>query len=312
MKLKEFFYFPKSDRSVLLLLIVVSAILLAVIHGLGGSESLTSGAEEDSVGFSNDERGRQGMFRRYGYAEGYGSGFGDGYYAGGAASEGKLVTFDPNTADSTTLLGIGLSPWQVRNIYKYRARGGVYRTPRDFAKLYGLTQKQYLELEPYIKISDDYRPAAELYAGEEPPQYERDTTKYPLKLKPGQYVMLNRVDTTQLKKVPGIGSYYASKITKYGQRLGGYVSVAQLHEVEGVPDEAFPYFKVDTTKVKKLNLNTLTLAQLKAHPYIDFFQARAICDYRRMYGPLKSLEDLSLMKEFPPQVRHRLQPYVTF
>lgn len=37
--------------------------------------------------------------------------------------------FDPNTADSTALLRLGLSPWQVRNIYKYRARGGRYHRP---------------------------------------------------------------------------------------------------------------------------------------------------------------------------------------
>ena len=64
--------------------------------------------------------------------------------------------FDPNTADSTQLLRLGLQPWQVRNIYKYRAKGGIYRQKEDFARLYGLTVKQYRELEPYIRISNDY------------------------------------------------------------------------------------------------------------------------------------------------------------
>ena len=40
-----------------------------------------------------------------------------------AVPEEKVETFpfDPNTADSTTLLRLGLAPWQVRAIYKYRA-----------------------------------------------------------------------------------------------------------------------------------------------------------------------------------------------
>src|SRR3712207_9469155 len=41
-----------------------------------------------------------------------------------------LFDFDPNTADSTQFLALGLRPWQVRNIYKYRAKGGIYQIGR--------------------------------------------------------------------------------------------------------------------------------------------------------------------------------------
>lgn len=304
MKLKEFFYFNKSDRSVLVFLVVVAMVLACLFYGLGDRQEWTEAETEDSL------RSEGRLFRdRKDYFSGE---RGQGSYGYGYAPETELFTFDPNTADSTTLLRLGLAPWQVRNIYKYRSRGGVYRTKQDFARLYGLTVEKYRELEPYIQINGDYRPAAELYGDDEAPTYERDTLKYPIKLKHGEYVVLNIADTTTLKKVPGIGSYYARQIMNYGLRLGGYVSVAQLREVGCVPEETFSYFRVDSLRVKKLNLNTLTLNQLKAHPYIDFFQARAICDYRRMNGPLKSLEDLKLLKEFPPQVRQRLRPYVEF
>ena len=74
----------------------------------------------------------------------------------------KLVVFDPNTADSTTLLSLGLQRWQVRNIYRYRRAGGIYRRKEDFARLYGLTAGQYRQLEPYIRIGADYQPAVTL------------------------------------------------------------------------------------------------------------------------------------------------------
>ena len=64
------------------------------------------------------------------------------YYAV-ESSKAERFPFDPNSADSTQLLRLGLQPWQVRNIYKYRAKGGVYRSKEDFARLYGLTVKQY-------------------------------------------------------------------------------------------------------------------------------------------------------------------------
>lgn len=226
--------------------------------------------------------------------------------------EGRRVErfpFDPNTADSTQLLRLGLQPWQVRNIYKYRARGGVYRRPQDFARLYGLTQKQYRELEPYIRISDDYQPAA-LLVDEQTSQ--RDTLKYPVKVTALQSVNVNTTDTMQLRKVPGVGEAFARRIIRYGQRLGGYVSSEQLREIEDFPDSAVRYFRVEPVVVRKLAVNRLTLQQLQRHPYISFYQAKAIIDYRRLHGPLHSLQDLSLNKDFPADAIRRLEPYVEF
>ena len=115
-----------------------------------------------------------------------------------------------------------------------------------------------------------------------------------------------------LRKVPGIGSYYARRIVSYRERLGGFVDVEQLREIEGFPEDAMKYFHVTAGNTRRLNLNKLTLAQLKAHPYINFYQARDIVDYRRLKGPLRSLNDLRLLANFPPEVIKKLEPYVEF
>ena len=221
----------------------------------------------------------------------------------------ETFPFDPNTADSTQLLRLGLEPWQVRNIYKYRARGGIYRKKEDFARLYGLTVKDYRRLEPYIRISSDYLPASTLVKEE---HVERDTLRYPVKIGEGEQVVLNTADTTELRKVPGIGAYYAARIVRYGQRLGGYVSVDQLDEIEDFPQETKKYFVIEDAHPQQLNVNQLTLQQLRKHPYINFYQAKAIVDYRRLHGNLKSLQELRLSKDFPPEAIERLTPYVTF
>jgi hypothetical protein len=67
----------------------------------------------------------------------------------------NLHPFDPNTASEQQLLSLGLSPRHVRNILKYRSRGGRFRKKEDFARLYGLTLKQYRQLEPYIAIQPE-------------------------------------------------------------------------------------------------------------------------------------------------------------
>lgn len=297
--IKEFFYFPKSDRRAMIFLlavVVLSAVVVGIMDKGGMSSQL---ARTDSL--TADSSIRKAAVRR-----------GVQYIYNVETVRRKLSAFDPNTADSTLLLSLGLQPWQVRSIYRYRAKGGIYRQPSDFTRLYGLTVKQYKELLPYIHISDEYKPAAEVYGRTDAVRSGRDTLRYPVKLQPGQYVTLDDADTASLRKVPGIGRYYASRIVRYRNDLGGYVSVAQLSEIEGIPEAALSYFRVTGGAVRKLNLNRLTLNELKHHPYINFYQARRIIDYRRLKGPLHSIDDLRLLKDFSQRDIERLRPYVEF
>ena len=135
---------------------------------------------------------------------------------------------------------------------------------------------------------------------------------YQQKIRKGEHVVLNMADTTALKTIPGIGPYFARKIVQYGERLGGYVSVDQLDEIEDFPLDAKDYLTIVNPSPRKLNLNRLSLNELKRHPYINYFQARAITDYRRLHGPLTSLDDLRLSKDFPQEAIDRLMPYVEF
>lgn len=298
--MKTFFYLQRNDRRAIMATLIVLAVAvgLTIYIGDGGKTAATTQADSTATA-PNRNQGNGGGQQAVAY-----------YDTGGRRAE--LFPFDPNTADSTQLLRLGLTPWQVRNIYKYRAAGGIYRQPRDFARLYGLTAGQYRRLEPYIRISDDYRPAAEAYPAEPRPAYVRDTTRYPLKLKPGQHVALNTADTALLKRVPGIGSGFARAIVRYRERLGGFYSTAQLMEIGNFPQSALPYFTADPSLCRKLNVNRLTLSQLRRHPYIGFYQAKTIIDHRRLHGPLRSLDDLRLYKDFPPETIERLRHYIEF
>ena len=294
--IREFFYLQKSDRRVVLTLLAVMVVALGIIFLTGGERDGET-ASGDSLALRQNSKKQSNTY----------------YYV--APKKVERFAFDPNTADSTQLLRLGLQPWQVRNIYKYRAAGGIYREPKDFAKLYGLTVKQYRELEPYIHISSDYLPASTLVERKQASQsVVRDSSQhhYPVKIRKTEQVVLNTADTTTLKTIPGIGPYFARKIVQYGQRLGGYVSIDQLDEIEGFPQEAKHYLVINQPQTQKLNVNRMTLDELKRHPYISFFQAKAITDYRRLHGPLHSLNELRLSKDFPPEAIKRLLPYVAY
>ena len=297
MFLKEFFYLQKSDRKVLLTLLFLMAVALIVFWTVGGQYDRTE-SEPDTLREAPQTFSSRKPHQRHSYYK----------------TEERVVErfpFDPNTADSTQLLRLGLSPWQVRNIYKYRAKGGIYRKPEDFAKLYGLTVKQYKSLQPYIRISEDYQPAATLYNNTRE-EYVRDTLKYPVKLKESEHIILNLADTNQLKKVPGIGSGWARQIVAYRERLGGFYSTDQLLDIEGFPEDALPYLQIQNPQLRKIHVNKLTLNQLRQHPYIGFYRAKAIVDYRRLKGNLKSLNELSLHKDFSREAIQRLEHYVEY
>lgn len=305
MHIREFFYINKSDRTALVVLLVFAVIVSGLILLLGSHDGHTLFSEADSVATENPFR--QSANRRDAKTE--------EYIPTTTAKNAERFAFDPNTATSEELLRLGLKAWQVKNIMKYRERGGIYRKSSDFARLYGMTKAQYEELEPYIRISDDHRPAAEAFSQaaerEEGPAL-RDTLRFPVKLREGERLSLDKIDTLNLLKVPGIGRYYARKIVEYGQRLGGYVDVGQLTEIDGFPEESLHYFTVGEGRVRKLKLNTLTLNQLRSHPYLNFYQARAIVDRRRLHGNFKNLDELRLLSEFPDEAISRLAPYVEF
>ena len=187
MSFKDFFYFNKSDRKALLFLLLLGIGATILFYVFSDPKNIDANTPIHDTVFAY----RDAHVDRYGQQPAV-------YYR----VEGRqieLFPFDPNTADSTALLRLGLQPWQVRNIYKYRAAGGVYRQRSDFARLYGLTQKQYRTLEPYIHIGSDYQPAAEAVASvNKTANYGRDTLRFPVKIKSSEHISVNTADTIDL------------------------------------------------------------------------------------------------------------------
>ena len=219
--------------------------------------------------------------------------------------------FDPNSADSLDFRRLGLPGWMARNITRYRERGGRFRRPEDFRKIYGLTDEQYAALEPYIRIApqDTARPTPpRIYTA----QAERDTLARPYKYPIGTVIELNRADTVELKKIPGIGSGIARLITSYRQRLGGFYALEQLREIDLDPELLRPWLRIDTTAIRRLNLNRVSIDRLRRHPYFNFYQAKAIVEWRKKHGPLRNLKVFALYEEFTAADFERMRHYVCF
>ena len=222
----------------------------------------------------------------------------------------KLTMFDPNTADSTTFLSLGLPSWMIKNILHYRHKQGKFRHPEDFRKIYGLTEEQYQTLHPYIQITEDFsskdKDTIRLLTAQ---SIQRDTL---VKYQPGTVVSLNSADTTELKKIPGVGSNIARMIVNYRERLGGFCRIEQLQEIHLKAERLRPWFSIDTHQIHRINLNKAGMERMMRHPYINYYQAKVIIEYRKKKGILKSLKQLSLYEEFTPIDLERIEPYICY
>lgn len=265
------------------------------------------------------------------------------YYAVDA-SQPESFPFDPNEADSTQLLRLGLAPFQVRSIYRYRAKGGRFSTKDDFRRIYRLTNEQWEHLAPLIRIARKYQlvdlsPEPSRTVSASQPRGDRNTasgkpvisssatsdseftsvsshklhSKYPVKLVGDEVLDVNLADSAQLCRVPGIGPYFSRKIVQYRKRLGGYVSTAQLLEIEDFPADAVAWLVVaDSLSVQKLSLNHLTTRKLMKHPYMGYYRASDIENHKRIYGRVPDLDALRQMPHFSEEDIKRLEPYLEF
>ena len=335
MQFSDFFRFSKNDR-------IVCAWLFAIVACVVGIWALGNNDKDEEL----DSAYRQGQVPRSGLYDGQANSRAKISEPQGQSSD--LHPFDLNIASPDELLALGFSEREIRSVMNYRAKGGIYRTVEQMSKISGMTKGEYDRLAPYFYVSDEFRPASDFvtmpqkrrsYSSDynrprtantrsnvplpsynssgstapsasssvpSPPRYESN------QLKPGERIPLNASDTTALKRIPGIGAVRAKQIVDYREKLGGFVSVQQLDDLQNIPADVQAYLSFDHVPLRKININTLPINRLVMHPYITFYQAKAIKDYIQKNGPLKSLSQLSLNKNFTDTDIQRLEPYLEY
>lgn len=295
---KDFFYYTKSERRVILLLLAIALLLLgiwAIMEYLRPVEVPVTLSESEEIDSFLANLEEQEKIRKS--------------HTPKNEISAVLQPFDPNTADSVLLRQLGLPVYIVRNILKYRAKGGVFRSPESFSRIYGLKEEVYQKLKPYITIA----PLVSVsHVRTDIFRQLKDTIPYIPKYEEGTIVDLNKADTSILKRIPGIGSTLARMIVVYRQRLGGFYDVSQLQEVPHVGVELNKWFVVTPAGLHKIQVNSASLDKLRSHPYMDFYKAKAIMEYRRKRGKIKGLSQLSMFEEFTEKDLKRLSPYLTF
>ncbi len=221
---------------------------------------------------------------------------------------GELFDFNPNNLAIKDWMRLGLSEKQAAGIKKYEAKGGKFRTLADVKKMYPISAEMYQRIEPHIRL-----PNAEqnkFGASQDNIAKKEIIPRSPVN------VELNGADSSTLVTIRGIGPSFATRIIKYRNQLGGFISISQLKEVYGVDsakfDQILPQVSLNSQSINKININRCTFEQLKTFPYLKFKQSNAIIAYRTQHGYFKSIADLNKIAILTPELIQKITPYLNF
>jgi competence protein ComEA len=219
----------------------------------------------------------------------------------------SLFYFDPNTLGIPGWQKLGVKEKTATGIRHYIEKGGRFRQPEDINKIWGLSTAMKERLLPYIKISSDNTTTN--FVKSNYPAYEKK--EYQKKVP--RTVDVNTGDTSAFIDLPGIGSKLAARIINFREKLGGFYSVQQVSETFGLPDSTFqkirPFLQLSAGEIKKININTVTLEELKLHPYIRWQLANVIIQYRNQHGSFSSVDDLKKIMIIKEDIFSKISPY---
>ena len=237
---KDFFYFTKTERQgiIVLVVLILGTFAIPKLFTLFIHPKEMDAAEQEKLEKEYNEF-ISSLKETKPYRKSTGNSF-----RSSPKREIRLAVFDPNTADSMAFLSLGLPSWMAKNILRYRSKQGRFHHPEDFRKIYGLTEEQYQTLLPYIQIakSSETREPGDTVQLLTAKSTQRDTI---FKYQPGTVISLNSADTTELKKIPGIGSVIARRIVNYRKRLGAFCRIEQLQEIQLKAEKLRPWFSID-------------------------------------------------------------------
>ncbi len=223
------------------------------------------------------------------------------------SSKGELFYFDPNTATIADWKRLGLRDKTIATIQNYLSKGGKFYKKEDIGKIWGLHQDEVDRLMPYVQIQSTGKT---VYSPEK--EYEKKEYKKPTYS--STIIDINSADTAAFIALPGIGSKLSQRIINFRDKLGGFYKVEQIGETFGLPDSTFQKikisFKIATTDIRKININTASVDEMKSHPYIRYALANAIAQYRTQHGKYNTVADIKKIMTVTNEVFDKLAPYL--
>lgn len=214
--------------------------------------------------------------------------------------------FNPNTLPLDSLVLLGIPERTARTLINYRKAGGRFRQADDLTKLYGWREEDHKRLKSWMSF-----PKAQTHrtAGAVKPL----ASTVPIKERAATVIDINAADEEGWQQLSGIGPYYARRIVRFREALGGFYSVEQVADTYRLPDSVFQSIKPSLRLHQppfQLDINGATPELLAQHPYLSLRQARALVAYRNEHGPFTDQASVRGVLALDDATMRRLDPYL--
>ncbi len=242
-----------------------------------------------------------------------------------------LTAFDPNALTAREWQQRGVPADVGRHIGNYGQKAGGYRYREQLERIHGLEPALLARLAPFMSLPSRAeafgRPAQagaaptagapNRYAPDQPAAGAAARPAFARKPRVMSAFDLNTADTTTLMQLRGIGRGRAARIVELREKLGGFVSPAQLADVWGLDapllDSLRKYGHVAADfRPRPLAINSATAEELRMHPYVGYRLARVIVAFREQHGPFAKAEDLRQIRILEDAAYQKMLPYLAF
>ena len=217
----------------------------------------------------------------------------------------EMFPFDPNIIDSVGWKRLGISDRTIHTILNYRNKGGWFKDTGDIRKIWSVKKEDADRLIPFITIKEREKKA----------YLKPEWLKKKDVIATIASIDINTTESDILNTVPGLKYPLPYKIISYREKLGGFLNIDQLKEVQGMDDTIYlavkKYFIITSMLLKKVNINTATDDDLSQHPYINRSIAKAIFIYRQQHGNYKQIEDIKKIIFIKENIFKKIAPYLT-
>ncbi len=221
---------------------------------------------------------------------------------------------NPNEISFQHMISLGFDSIIAKRIVSYRNKGGKFEYKQDLLRIYDFPQELYDKINSYVNLPGQISNLHELDNGINQMTEISPANKGEVK---ELLFDLNKVDTTQLMLLKGIGPVFSKRILKYREILGGFVHEDQLNEVYGLPAKSLEDLKravfIDSLFIpEKIKINFVEWRELVKHPYIQSDLANKILDNRSISGPFIDGDDFKKRLIFPDSIKKHIISYIEF
>lgn len=204
----------------------------------------------------------------------------------------ELSSFRIDTVTVKYLRATGLfTKRQAEAVISWRDRSG-FRDMEELRACYVIDDSVATALEPYVIFPEPE--VAEVVAP----------------------VELNSADSVALRSIVGVGEKSVVAIIEYRELLGGFCSVEQLAEIRVITHDNYlriaSQVMCDANRVRRINLNTVSVDRLRLHPYVSQSMLRNLLKHRSKGRTWESIDELLTDGIVSEDEAQRLAPYLEF